>query len=137
MEHLTTDEFLEQYPMFEDVDTAIIDGLLELCQTAAFDQCVWGNWLQAGEGWFVAHVLTLREQAFGPWEASGSDPASTAWMQGVLASGVTDFTAGSVKWSKDAGMAASMMTEPLLRTYWGQLLVARRKRVAVGLVMVT
>ena len=39
-----------------------------------------------------------------------TNPNAKAWMTGVLAGGgVTDFTAGSVKWSKDASLQKAMM----------------------------
>jgi Protein of unknown function (DUF4054) len=135
VDHLTKDEFLAFFPMFANVDDTWIDGLLLLCQTAAFNPCIWGPWLKWGEALFVAHWLALREIIFGSWDED--NPSANLWLQSVLQTGVSSFTAGSVSWTKDASVLADQASNPYQRTIYGQEYWAMKQRLAVGLVMVT
>lgn len=135
MDHLTSDVFLAWFPMFTAVDPVWIDGLLNQCQTAAFDPCVWGPWLQWGEGLWTAHWLALRELWFGGWDEE--NPDATAWLQGIIQTGVSTFRAGSVSWEKDSKVTAEQLQNPYMRTLFGQEFYAMKMKLAVGLVMVT
>jgi Protein of unknown function (DUF4054) len=135
LDHLTSDVFLAWFPQFTAVDPVWVDGLLDQCQTAAFDPCVWGPWLQWGEALWVAHWLTLREMWFGGWDVD--NPQADLWMRGVIQTGVSSFSAGSVSWSKDTSLLDEQAKNPYMRTLFGQEFYAMQAKLAVGLVMVT
>ena len=138
MDHLTSDVFLKLFPQFTSAPEEWIDVLLNLCETAAFSQCLWGDFLQWGEALYVAHYLTIRYQNLGSWTFDPDDPlASAAWMQNAAMNDLSSFNAGSVSYAKNGAIQEAMMTNPFMRTQYGQELVALRKHLAVGLVMVT
>ena len=137
MDHLTQDEFLEIFPQFAAAPEEWIDGLLNVCETAAFNECLWGSWLHWGEANFVAHYLMIRQMIWGSWDDNPDGATSTAWMQNAIQSAVTSFNAGSVSYSKDSAMDAGFLSNPYMRTIYGQEYWAKRKSLAVGLVMVT
>jgi len=134
LEHLTKDEFLEWFPMFGDAPDSAIDSLLDLAQVE-LGRCIWGRRLKWGQALFVAHWLALRKSLFGGWDEESPDAA--LWLQGVLQSTVTSFSAGSVSWSKDSAMVKEQAKNPFLRTNFGQEFMALRDQLATGLVMVT
>ena len=137
MEHITEAEFLALFPQFTSAPDEWIEALLNLCQTAAFNVCLWGSWLQMGEAYFIAHFLTLRYMTWGSWDANPDNPDSTVWMQNLVQSAVTQFQAGAVRYEKDAGLEGDFIKSPFMRTAYGQQLLALRNHLAVGLVMVT
>jgi hypothetical protein len=130
--HLTREEFVRRLPQFKEVPDDVIDDLLELCRVQ-FNRFVWGGFLKWGELAFVAHFLKLREDAL---VAGGSDE-ETGLVFGSVVSGVTSFSAGAVSWTRNGAIDEALMASPFSGTTWGQMFLYLKKRIAVGLVMVT
>jgi Protein of unknown function (DUF4054) len=129
---LTREEFRRRLPQFNNVPDDVIDDLLDLCQVQ-FNRFVWGGFLKWGELAFVAHFLTLREDAI----KAGADGEETGMVLGSTVSGITSFSAGAVSWTRNGAIDEALMASPFSGTTWGQLFLYLRKRIAVGLVSVT
>jgi hypothetical protein len=112
------------------VPDELIDDLLEMCRVQ-FNRFVWGGFLKWGELAFVAHFLTLRDDAL----AAGAGDMGLS--MGTVPSGISSFDAGSVKYTRNAAVDEALMASPFSGTSWGQLFLYLKKNVAVGLVLVT
>jgi Protein of unknown function (DUF4054) len=130
--HLTHEEFLRRLPQFESVPDDVIDDLLELCRVQ-FNRFVWGGFLKWAELAFVAHFLTLRENAI----VAGAGDEETGLVFGSAVSAITSFSAGAVSWTRNGAIDEALMASPFAGTTWGQMFLYLKKRLAVGLVMVT
>lgn len=136
MDHLTKDEFLALYPQFKNCPDEWFDAIFAQ-MPCAFSRCAWGCYLQQGEAYYVAHYLTMRELSL----QVGGDPndpnSEVDLLAGVVTSAVTDFQAGSVKYTKDSAVDETLISSPYMRTAYGQAYDALKKQLAVGMVQVT
>jgi hypothetical protein len=131
--HLTREEFQKRLPQFNEVPDQVIDDLLELCRVQ-FNRFVWGGFLKWGELAFVAHFLTLRAEAMVPSEGEGGE---ASMVVGSIPSGISSFTAGDVRFTRDTAIDEALMASPFSGTSWGQMFLYLKKNVSVGLVTVT
>lgn len=121
---LTPAEFKEQFPEF----TATPDERIQLYIDKSdpyFDQIRWGDLLDDGMGYRIAHLLTL--------SASATSTSGTGMGHQNF---VTGKKVGEVQINKSVTLVQTGIDEPYLRTAYGQEYVRLRKIVGFGAVAV-
>jgi hypothetical protein len=126
---MTPAEFKVFYPEFvSESDTRIQLYLDEAVNM--MDMCRWGVWYEKGLGLYTAHQLAIAN--YNASVASGS-------AGGAAVSGANDWTSksvGDVSVSRDASIAAKQVSDPWLRTTYGQQWVYYRNLAGIGAVAV-
>lgn len=116
---ITPSDLTTAYPQFANLPTATIQTAIDFAQTF-FDAARWGERFRQGQLLYVAHQLTL------------SALAAANNGAGAVVDDVLQKRAGGVSKGRDGAIAMATMTNPLLRTYYGQEYLRLRRIVGMG-----